>query len=73
MVKEFALIPSYILMLMARPFFSDGHTWKHSPPTFYNWCKHATPLAVQINVCLVGCILVEILALFIWNIIGQIK
>ena len=51
-MKEFLLMPLYIVMHMCKPFTPDIHLWKYRELGYDNWCKHATPLCVKISTVL---------------------
>lgn len=51
-MREFLLIPSYIVMRICKPFFPDNDPWKYKKISYDNWCKRATPLCVEISTVL---------------------
>lgn len=47
MIRNFLLIPTWLIMVLASPFFPTAHPWKRNLPGYHNWCEGATDLTVH--------------------------
>jgi hypothetical protein len=49
-LRSIVLVPTWLLVMMAKPFFPPTHPWKGKRITLWNWAMFATPISVAFGV-----------------------